>query len=49
MMHDDDINDLLCFYDSRKSQKVTHCCEILAELLEAFWGDGLMSHESERL
>jgi hypothetical protein len=47
MMHDADRDDLLCFYDLKRSPKVVNCCEILAELLKAFWDDTLMNNEIE--
>jgi len=31
-----DRDGLLCFYDASKSQKVAHCCEVLAGRLTAF-------------
>jgi len=31
-----DRDGLLCFYDASKSQKVAHCCEVLAGHLTAF-------------
>ena len=48
MMHDADIDSLLCFYDVKRSQKVTNCCEVLAELLKAFWDDTWMNNEIEK-
>ena len=47
-MHGADIDDLLCFYDVKKSQKVVNCCEELAELLKAFWDNTLMNNEIEK-
>lgn len=31
-----DRDGILCFYDASKSQKVAHCCEVLAGHLTAF-------------
>lgn len=39
---------LLCFYDVNKSQKVAHCCEVLAGHLKAFWDDSLRVSEIEK-
>jgi hypothetical protein len=46
--YDTDLDDLLCFYDVKKSQKVVNCCEVLAELLKAFWDDTWINNEIER-
>jgi hypothetical protein len=48
MMHDADIDALLCFYDVKKSQKVANCCEVLAELLKVFWDDTWMNNEIKK-
>ena len=49
MRHDGDIDDLLCFYNANRSQKVANCCEVLAELLKAFWDDTWRNNEIENL
>jgi hypothetical protein len=42
-----DIDDLLCFYDVKKSQQVANCCGVLAELLKTFLNDRCMVNEIE--